>query len=284
MSYLNRTSQCFLVLLCVFGLAACGGSAYKPRPYKTGDGQVRRGSTGASKPSSTRSRPPSHLVQQGETLFSIAKKYGLDWKSLARVNDINEPYTIYPGLSLRLSARGGSDSHDRRQASRNTSGAKPSSGVVIQPLKPNSSTTVKKPATVKKPTEPLTKPKPSNVAWRWPVSGPVVARYVAGDPAKQGIDVSGQAGQPVTAAAAGTVVYSGNGLVGLGELIILKHNETWISAYGHNRKRLVKEGDSVSAGQVISEMGDTGTDRVKLHFEVRKNGKPVDPILYLPAR
>lgn len=256
------------MLICVLALAACGGSAYKPRPYKTGDGHKRRGATS----STTSKRPASHLVQRGETLFSISKKYGLDWKSLARVNGIKEPFTIYPGLKLRLSASGGT-----QVASRTTQ--KPGASVVTKPL----TSDTPKPSTTK-PTQPLIKPKPSNVKWRWPVAGPVVTRYVAGNPAKQGIDIAGRAGQPVTAAAAGTVVYSGNGLVGLGELIILKHNETWISAYGHSRKRLVKEGDTVSAGQVIAEMGDTGTDRVKLHFEVRKNGKPVDPILYLPAR
>jgi len=112
----------------------------------------------------------------------------------------------------------------------------------------------------------------------------LLARFAAGEPTRQGIDIGGTAGAAVRAAADGVVVYSGSGLVGYGELIIIKHNEQWLSAYGHNRKRLVSEGQSVKAGQQIAEMGRTGTDRDKLHFEIRYNGKPVDPLLYLPKR
>src|SRR5690606_25143907 len=105
-----------------------------------------------------------------------------------------------------------------------------------------------------------------------------------GNATRQGIDIGGSAGQAVNAAADGVVVYSGAGLVGYGELIIVKHNEQWLSAYGHNRKRLVAEGQRVKAGQQIAEMGRPGTDRDKLHFEIRYNGKPVDPLLYLPKK
>jgi lipoprotein NlpD len=123
-----------------------------------------------------------------------------------------------------------------------------------------------------------------DVAWRWPADGQVVGGYVAGDQMRQGIDIAGQSGAPVRAAADGTVVYSGNGLIGYGELIIVKHNASFLSAYGHNRKRLVGEGDRVKAGQQIAEMGRTGADRDMLHFEIRYNGKPVDPLRYLPQR
>ena len=101
---------------------------------------------------------------------------------------------------------------------------------------------------------------------------------------KQGIDIAGKAGAPVKAAADGTVVYSGNGLIGYGELIIIKHSDEWLSAYGHNRKRLVQEGQRVKAGQPIAEMGSTGAPRDELHFEIRRNGRPVDPLQYLPGR
>jgi lipoprotein NlpD len=107
---------------------------------------------------------------------------------------------------------------------------------------------------------------------------------VAGDPKRQGIDIAGNAGQPVLAAADGVVVYSGAGLVGYGELIIVKHDEQWLSAYGHNRARLVNEGALVKAGQQIAQMGRTGAAREMLHFEIRYNGKPVDPLAYLPKR
>ncbi len=120
--------------------------------------------------------------------------------------------------------------------------------------------------------------------WQWPTQGQVISRYAEGDKARQGIAIAGTAGQPVRAAAAGTVVYSGAGLVGYGELIIIKHNDEWLSAYGHNRRRLVAEGANISAGQQIAELGRTGTSRDMLHFEIRRNGKPVDPAPLLPRR
>jgi len=122
------------------------------------------------------------------------------------------------------------------------------------------------------------------VSWRWPADGTLVGAFVSGDQTKQGIDISGKSGDPVRAAADGSVVYSGNGLVGYGELIIIKHNASYLSAYGHNRKRMVKEGDRVKAGQVIAEMGSSSASRDSLHFEIRKNGKPANPLDYLPRR
>jgi len=122
------------------------------------------------------------------------------------------------------------------------------------------------------------------VTWRWPSEGKVIGVYVSGEPTKQGIDIGGKSGDPVRSAADGEVVYSGNGLIGYGELIIVKHNANFLSAYGHNRSRLVKEGDKVKAGQAIAEMGASASSRDELHFEIRKNGKPVNPLEYLPAR
>ncbi|MEO8804406.1 MAG: peptidoglycan DD-metalloendopeptidase family protein [Rudaea sp.] len=122
------------------------------------------------------------------------------------------------------------------------------------------------------------------VTWRWPSDGKVIGTYIDGDQTRQGLDIAGSPGDPVRAAAAGEVVYSGNGLIGYGELIIVKHNTSFLSAYGHNRKRLVKEGQHVNAGEQIAEMGSTASSRDELHFEIRKNGKPVNPLDYLPAR
>ena len=122
------------------------------------------------------------------------------------------------------------------------------------------------------------------VHWRWPGDGKLVGTFIAGDQTKQGIDIAGRAGDPVQAAADGEVVYSGNGLLGYGELIIVKHNANFLSAYGHNRSRLVKEGEKVKAGQQIAEMGSSASAREELHFEIRKNGKPVNPLDYLPVR
>jgi lipoprotein NlpD len=121
------------------------------------------------------------------------------------------------------------------------------------------------------------------VTWRWPADGSLIKRYQSGD-AIPGIEIAGKTGDPVRAAADGVVVYSGNGLVGYGELVIVKHNDSFLSAYGHNSKRLVKEGQRVSAGQQIAEMGATGASRDELQFQIRKDGNPVDPMGYLPSR
>lgn len=123
----------------------------------------------------------------------------------------------------------------------------------------------------------------SGLTWRWPADGALIKRFSKGD-AIPGIEIGGKAGDPVRAAADGVVVYSGNGLVGYGELVIIKHSDSFLSAYGHNRKRLVKEGQRVSAGQKVAEMGSTGTTRNELQFQIRKDGNPVDPLAYLPSR
>jgi lipoprotein NlpD len=122
------------------------------------------------------------------------------------------------------------------------------------------------------------------ITWRWPTQGNLIARYVQGDPTQQGINIAGKSGQAINAAGDGTVVYSGAGLVGYGELIIIKHSNEWLSAYAHNKKRLVVEGAKVKAGDQIAEMGRTGVIRDMLHFEIRRNGKPVDPLLFLPKQ
>jgi lipoprotein NlpD len=135
-----------------------------------------------------------------------------------------------------------------------------------------------------KPNESVAELNAGGVSWRWPGDGKIIGTYVSGDQTKQGVDIAGKAGDPVQAAADGEVVYSGNGLLGYGELIIVKHNASFLSAYGHNRKRLVQEGDRVKAGQRIAEMGSSASARDELHFEIRKNGKPVNPLDYLPVR
>lgn len=139
------------------------------------------------------------------------------------------------------------------------------------------------------PAVPGTAPKPplpavANGAWRWPTEGRVMSTFAAGDPGRKGIDISGQIGQPIVAAGDGEVVYSGEGMIGYGQLIIIKHSNALLSAYGHNRNRLVKEGDRVKAGQQIAEMGATNGDQPALHFEIRQGGKPVDPTRFLPKR
>jgi lipoprotein NlpD len=142
-----------------------------------------------------------------------------------------------------------------------------------------------RPAKVKpKPKPVATVPSAGPLQWRWPTAGRVVERFSAQDRTRNGVKIAGRSGQPILAAEAGRVVYSGSGLIGYGQLIIIKHNKNYLSAYGHNRKILVKEGDQVARGAHIGEMGKPPDDQPLLHFEIRRQGTPVDPLLLLPER
>jgi lipoprotein NlpD len=234
-------------------------------------------------------------VRKGDTMYRLAVENGVSPLDLAVWNRIPPPYTIYPGQRLRLSPP--------RIASAPTRPSPPVASTTKPPATPTakppagtgttggapvgtpatgSATTITKPS-VTPPTAPPVAAQAA-FAWRWPADGSIVARFSANDPTKQGIDIAGQSGAPVRAAADGVVVYSGAGLVGYGELIIVKHSEQWLSAYGHNRARLVNEGQRVKAGEQIAEMGRSGAARDMLHFEIRYNGKPQDPLLALPKR
>jgi lipoprotein NlpD len=173
------------------------------------------------------------------------------------------------------------------------SAVKPASDAKPVDVKPADTKPVNKPLDTKpivtkpvdtKPTDTKPAADANSPAWQWPTQGNLIARFVQGDPSQQGINIAGKSGQEIYAAADGTVVYSGAGLVGYGELIIIKHSSQWLSAYAHSRKRLVAEGAKVKAGDQIAEMGRTGVIRDMLHFEIRKNGKPVDPLQYLPSK
>lgn len=204
-----------------------------------------------------------HIVTRDETLFSISWMYGHDYHDVAIWNGIAEPYNIHAGqrLSLRPSARQPSTAA-RPQSGRKSSARK-------QEIKPS--------AAAEAESRPVSR-------WIWPAQGTLLRRFSQDDAGKKGIAISGRTRQSVVASAAGKVVYSGSGLLRYGKLIIIKHNGTYLSAYAHNRRLLVKEGEFVKTGQQIAEMGDTGTDRTMLHFEIRRNGKPVDPLKYLPKR
>ena len=225
-----------------------------------------------------------HVVSRGETLYGISFRYGLRFQDVAAWNGIADPYLIEVGQRLRLSPgrRGAAPSTPPRPAPPPVA-ARPSTPAPIPATpRPAPATPVAAPPPVAP--GPTTAASIATGAWRWPAQGELVGRYVAGDQTRQGIDIAGKSGQDVLAAADGVVVYSGAGLVGYGELIIIKHSEEWLSAYGHNEKRLVGEGTRVSAGQVIARMGRTGAPRDMLHFEIRRNGKPVDPLQLLPKK
>ena len=225
-----------------------------------------------------------HVVKSGETLFSIAWRYGRDYRELGNANGIAPPYNIRAGRVIRLDLRGkvvaGADS---RPASRPAARAPtPPSRTAAQP-KSQPAPRVERPPIRSAPLPDQTQ-MVSGIDWRWPHVGTVLAGFSTSGKVNKGIDIDGNAGDPVRAAASGNVVYAGSGLLGYGNLIIVNHNENFLSAYAHTRKILVKEGDSVNAGETIAELGNSGTDRNKLHFEIRKNGNPVNPLPYLPPR
>ncbi|UZS74048.1 peptidoglycan DD-metalloendopeptidase family protein [Pseudomonas syringae] len=239
----------------------------------------RNGNAVAQRPTVTTGQ---YVVRRGDTLFSIAFRYGWDWKALAARNQIPEPFTIKPGQTIRFDGRSSSTSGAGRPVT-STSTTTSSSGSVKTTVmsKPVAVVPVVIPPSATTGTGPAGK---SPTGWTWPSSGILIGKFSSNGSLNKGIDIAGDLGQPVLAASDGSVVYAGSGLRGYGELIIIKHSDTYVSAYGHNRRLLVREGQQVKAGQTIAEMGSTGTDRVKLHFEIRRQGKPVDPLGFLPRR
>lgn len=225
------------ILLALFVLTGCAG---------TGDASIRDGWQQPLK------APITYKVKSKDTLYSIAWRYGLDYREVASLNSIDAPsYHIRTGQKLRL------------VPSRNPSTATTQPTIAKTSVDENVVSAA--------------------VVWRWPAQGEIIRSYsVLG--LNKGIDIAGKKDMPVLAAGAGKVVYSGNGLRGYGELIIIKHNDEFLSAYAHNQKLLVREGETVQAGQEIAKMGSTGAKQVMLHFEIRRAGKPVDPLKYLPAR
>jgi lipoprotein NlpD len=218
-------------------------------------------------------KPGYYTVKPGDTMTRIALDNGQPWKDVARWNSIDNPNQIEVGQVLRVVP-------PVAVAAVSPTGVvtRPvtSSGTAPLPTSPASS------AAAAKPSPEASATGDDRVDWSWPVNGPVLAGF---DEVKnKGLDLGGAAGESVLAAADGKVVYVGEGLRGYGKLIILKHNNTYLTAYAHNQALLVKEDQSVRKGQKIAEMGSSDTDRVKLHFEVRRQGKPVDPAKFLPAR
>jgi lipoprotein NlpD len=209
-------------------------------------------------------KPGYYTVQRGDTLTRIGLDNGQGWRDLERWNNLADPDVIEVGQVLRVVPPGASVE---------------ASGVVVRPITPGAN-----PAPAKPETTAAANPAPGDVglAFIWPANGSLIGGF---DEVKnKGLDISGAAGDPVIAAADGQVVYAGAGLRGYGNLIILKHNSVYLTAYAHNQSLLVKEDQKVRKGQKIAEMGKTDSDRVKLHFEVRRQGKPVDPAKLLPAR
>ncbi|MDD5241894.1 MAG: peptidoglycan DD-metalloendopeptidase family protein [Sulfuricella sp.] len=258
-------------------------------------------------------RPQVYTVQKGDTLYGIALEYGFDYKEVAEWNSIASPYTIRVGQQLKLTTSSPAavvvplktaSAVEARQAGEDGL-LKTQPKALRQPYSSQGDSGAKARAEsyaerAEKPVPPVAraeapaKPAPAEekdgiqaedderIEWNWPTAGKVLTGFNESSSSGKGLDISGKNGQPVLAAAPGKVVYSGSGLRGYGKLVIIKHNKTYLSAYAHNRQILIKEGQNVVKGQKIAEMGDSDADQVKLHFEIRRLGKPVDPAKYLP--
>jgi len=245
-----------LLVLFVLLLTACGGGqAVAPIGSS--------GYTNKAKVSKTKA-PYIYKVKKGDTLYSISWRYSMDYKTVAKINNIRSPYKIFIGQKLRFK----------------------STKKATQTTKTKTATTKKKTTTKKvvKKNNTSTWSSKQSVAWRWPTTGKVISTYSKSAAGRKGINIAGKSGQQIVSAAAGKVVYSGNGLARYGNLLIIKHNDVYLSAYAHNKKLLVKDGQWVKAGQKIATLGRTGTQRDQLHFEIRRNGKPIDPMQFLPKR
>jgi lipoprotein NlpD len=222
-------------------------------------------------------------VVAGETLYSIALRYEKDYVELAALNQLDSRFTIRPGQRLRLrgSAPPRSDTTSPRTAPRSAvSRPSPASRESARAPIVKKTSPVRRSAAEVRPHSPAS----SSLSWGWPAKGQLIGKFGTSGVTGKGLDIAGRQGDSVLAAASGVVVYAGSGLVGYGRLLIIRHDENYISAYAHNDSFLVKEGDSVKLGQAIAEMGASGADREKLHFEIRERGKPVDPLRFLPAR
>ena len=263
------------VVLAGFILAGCSTQANRA-PVED-RGQSSSSSSVDSKPlpgAENAGKPGYYTIKPGDTLIKVGLEHGQSWKDIARWSNLDNPNVIEVGQVVRVVPPG----RDVASSSSSSSGRGVAPVVVGSGSTAANSTT---PAPTPTPTTPAAKGA-DDVDFIWPASGSLIAGF--DESRNKGYDISGKAGDPVIAAADGRVVYAGAGLRGYGNLIILKHNNTYLTAYAHNQSLLVKEDQSVKKGQKIAEMGSTDADRVKLHFEVRRQGKPVDPSRYLPSR
>ncbi|MCG8487480.1 MAG: peptidoglycan DD-metalloendopeptidase family protein [Chromatiales bacterium] len=285
-----------MVLCLLIGISACSTKGSAP-VYNRAVSPAQQGTstTSSNKPGSPtthryKSSRTYYLVQPGDTLYAIAWRHYLEHEHLAAWNGIRGPkYSIYPGQRLRLKPP-----EVRKPRQRYPAVNAPVKKVVkrAQPATPVVKP-VAKPPPQRKPTQavPVKKTVVTNqnkrvkLAWSWPTKGRVVQTFSSSDQNRKGVRIGGQIGQPIKAAEAGRVVYAGGGLVGYGNLVIIKHDKNYLSAYGYNRKLLVKEGDNLAKGDIVAHMGSphSGGQPV-LHFEIRRQGKPINPLPLLPRK
>lgn len=314
---MNIKKSHWFILFAVF-LSACASRPQNKAPVYENSAPVSEKSSKVKTSKSLNKangkdwRPDTYTVKKGDTLYSIGLEFGYDYKEIAQNNNISVPYNIRVGQQLNLKAKEKTTGSTKSVSAENDD-------VVIKPLNnegadvqvqnaPSTATnpptlnspkatreaysdqaynaanpTDSKPAEVKSTeSKPLVTGGEEAIDWAWPTKGKVTNGFSEGASAK-GIDIEGKLGQDINAAGSGKVIYNGSDLRGYGNLVIVKHNKDYLSVYAHNSKILVKEGQSVLKGQKIAEMGNSGTDIVKLHFEIRYQGKSVDPTKFLSA-
>ena len=298
----HRAGMAFLGLAAVVMVSGCGSPTRYRAPVEDRKPPAVRPAASIDPRTQAVKQPPGfenagkagyYTVKPGDTLIRIGLDNGQSHKDISRWNSLDNPNKIEVGQVLRVVPPVASEvavakpvatpvvtSTSIAPASQNSAPANTTAASKPQPVasSANQTAATSEPATA----NPSNTNTDEDLGWIWPTKGPVVANFE--DPKNKGLDIGGTAGEPVVAAADGKVVYAGAGLRGYGNLVILKHNATYLSAYAHNQSLAVKEDQTVKKGQKIAEMGSSDADRVKLHFEVRRQGKPVDPAKYLPAR
>ena len=307
---LNWCRRALVTTVCVASAWALIGCASSPNKAPVEDRAAKAAhapatdtskvaAAAASTTPSVETRSPTYTVKPGDTLLGIAYSAGQSWRDIARWNNIDNPDRIEVGQVLKILAPAGEGTTvtttttstatfkplppaakseakalDPKPNASAASGGAGSAGVASAPPVPLTG--------VATPQPPAARDSDDDLTWAWPAAGPVMAPF--DDTKTKGLAIGGKAGDPVFAAADGRVVYAGSGLRGYGNLVIVKHNANYLTAYAHNQTLLVKEDQIVKRGQKIAEMGSTDTDKVQLHFEIRKQGKPIDPAKLLPAR
>ena len=273
-----------LLTLSVVMAAGCSSRSLNPAPVEDRGTSASRQSPSMPAPVDTSGikqppgfenagKPGYYTVKPGDTLIRIGLDTGQNFRDIVRWNNLENPNLIEVGQVLRIVPPGGDNPLVVTRPV--TSGTTAATTTAAAPARPASSAVTSASSPQPASTE-------DDIAWIWPAQGKLIAGF---DEVKnKGYDIDGKAGDPIIAAGDGRVVYAGAGLRGYGNLIILKHNNTFLTAYAHNQTLLVKEDQSVKKGQKIAEMGNSDADRVKLHFEIRRQGKPVDPVKYLPAK
>ena len=303
-----RSAVTWVALAALMGLAGCTSPRHRAPVEQRAASEPAAPAAPASAASAAEVAPPApvtefngrvigYVVKPGDTLIRIGLETGQNWRDIARWSGLDNPNTLEVGQLLRVAPPGIETATattapvtgpgrvdvkplDGRPAA--AAASAPATAPTSAPAQTTAAASTAAPTPAAAPPRPAAKDPDEDLNWIWPAAGPVLSPF--DDSRNKGLAIGGKAGDPVFAAADGRVVYAGSGLRGYGNLVIVKHNNTFLTAYAHNQTLLVKEDQVVQRGQRIAEMGASDTDRVKLHFEIRRLGKPVDPASYLPPR